>query len=297
MYQVGLATGTLAPMELEAGQTLTFPIRSDKYTMSVQIREVLHRSKTEYQTIEIFDTECFGRMLLLDGHIQLTELDERAYHECLVHIPMLNIDSPRRALVIGGGDGGVLRELLKIEGLEIDMVEIDMGVIDASRAQLPFLNEGCFESPRVNLYVQDAFPFVKDVTRGLYDLIVMDSTDTYEDEEGEISSMLFTKEFFQDCRRLLAPDGFVVTQADNLVFCPYSLSQIMADYGQVFDRVGSFQSLVPSFGSFSGYCWASVGAEISADWPADRAEGIELHYLNETTYHLAFQKLPFELAE
>lgn len=284
-------------MSIEAGQTFTFPIRSDKFAMQVEVREVLHRSQTEYQRIEIVDTLCFGRMLLLDGHIQLSELDERAYHESLVHIPLLNVENPKRALVVGGGDGGVLRELLKVPGLEVDMVEIDMGVIDACRAQLPFLNEGCFESPRVNLYVQDAFPFVKDKSRGPYDLIVMDSTDTYEDEEGEISAMLFTQEFFRDCRELLSDDGFVVTQADNLVFCPYSLSQIMSEYGQVFDRVGSYQSLVPSFGGFSGYCWASKGAEVSADYPVERAEELDLRYLTETTYHLAFQTLPFTLSE
>ncbi len=279
-------------MTLQAGDTLSYPIRSDKYSVNVQIKEVLHRSKTEFQTIEIFDTECFGRMLLLDGHIQLTELDERAYHECLVQIPLLNIANSKRALVIGGGDGGVLRELLKHPQLEIDMVEIDMGVIDAARAQLPFLNEGCFEDSRVNLYVQDAFPFVKDTTRGPYDLIVMDSTDTYEDEEGEISAMLFTESFFRDCRALLAPGGFVVTQADNSVFCPYSLEQISADYAKVFDKVGSYQSLVPSFGSFSAYCWASVGAKITPTWPG---ADVPLSYLDSTTYALAFQTLPFQL--
>lgn len=278
-------------MNIEAGQTLTFPIRSDKYSVNVQIKEVLHRSKTEFQTIEIFDTECFGRMLLLDGHIQLTELDERAYHECLVHIPLLNIDNPKRALVIGGGDGGVLRELLKHDQLEIDMVEIDMGVIDAARAQLPFLNEGCFEHPRVNLFVQDAFPFVK-TKRGPYDLIVMDSTDTYEDEEGEISAMLFTQEFFKDCQALLSENGFVVTQADNAVFCPYSLEEISAQYAKVFTEVGSYEAIVPSFGSLSAYCWASNGAKIGQGW---KPNNLELHYLNPTTYALAFQALPFKL--
>lgn len=282
-------------MSLQAGETLTYPIRSDKYTMSVQVREVLHRSQSEFQRIEIFDSECFGRMLLLDGHIQLAELDERAYHESLVHIPLLNVAQPKRALVIGGGDGGVLRELLKHPGLEIDMVEIDMGVIDACRAQLPFLNEGCFESPRVTLYVQDAFPFVKDRSQGPYDLIVMDSTDTYEDEEGEISEMLFTREFFEDCRALLSPEGFVVTQADNPIFCPYSLDEIQRNYREVFQKVDAYQALVPSFGGMSAYCWASMGAEVSTAWPAARAEGLDLRYLNATTYALAFQPTPFRL--
>lgn len=280
-------------MVLQAGDTLSYPIRSDKFRYEVKIKSVLHRSQTEFQTIEIFDTECFGRMLLLDGHIQLAELDERAYHECLVHIPLLSIENPKRALVIGGGDGGVLRELLKHAGLEIDMVEIDSGVIDAARAQLPFLNEGCFESPRVNLYLQDAFPFVKDRTKGPYDLIVMDSTDTYEGEEGEISAMLFTQEFFRDCAALLSKDGFLVTQADNPIFCPYSLKEISAHYGAVLPKVGSYCANVPSFGGASAYCWASNAAEINTVWIEN---DLELQYLNRTTHMLAFQDLPFHAA-
>lgn len=277
-------------MALQAGDTLSYPIRSDKFRYEIKIKEVLHRSQTEFQTIEVFDTESFGRMLLLDGHIQLAELDERAYHECLVHIPLLSISEPKKALVVGGGDGGVLRELLKHPNLEVDMVEIDSGVIDAARAQLPFLNEGCFESPRVSLYLQDAFPFVKDPSKGPYDLIVMDSTDTYEDEEGEISAMLFTQEFFRDCAALLSPNGFVITQADNPIFCPYSLEEISAQYGEVFAKVGSYQAFVPSFGGSSAYCWASNGPEIAKAWPENN---LELKFLNPTTYVLAFQELPF----
>lgn len=275
---------------LAAGDVLTYPIRSDKFRYEIKIREVLHQSKSEYQSIEVFDTDCFGRVLLLDGHIQLAELDERAYHECLVHIPLLSIREPKKALVVGGGDGGVLRELLKHPSLEIDMVEIDSGVIDAARAQLPFLNEGCFESPRVSLFLQDAFPFVKDNSRGPYDLIVMDSTDTYEDEEGEISAMLFTQEFFRDCAALLSPNGFVVTQADNPIFCPYSLEEISAQYSKVFAKVGSYHANVPSFGGSSAYCWASNGVEVNRTWSEN---SLDLQYLNPTTHALAFQDLPF----
>jgi spermidine synthase len=280
-------------MSVSAGQTLTFPIRSDKFTMSVQVSEVLHRQQSEFQLIEIFDTPAFGRMLFLDGHVQLAELDEQAYHESLVHIPLLNVARPKKALVVGGGDGGVLRELLKYPDLEIDMVEIDMAVIEASRAHLEFLNQGVFEHPRVNLFVQDAFPFVKQSGIGPYDLIVMDSTDTYEEEDGEISAMLFTQEFFNDCKNLLSDHGFVVTQADNLVFCPYSLVSIRQEYSKVFPHVESYSTLVPSFGGFSGYCYASKGATLSPEFPSERAEILKLHYLNKLTYQLAFAPIPF----
>lgn len=272
-------------------QFLTIPIRGDKLAMVAKVRERVHQRKTEFQEIEIVDTEVFGRALLLDGHIQLTEMDEWAYHEALVQIPLLNLESPKAALVIGGGDGGVLRELCKNDSLErIDMVEIDQGVVDACREFLPSLSAGAFDDPRVRLHIADAFAFVKE-SQEQYDLIVADSTDTYEDEEGGLSEMLFTDSFYQDCRRILSPDGLIVTQADNLVFCPYSMEGILSMFGKVFPRTGSYQAVVPSFGGFSGFVWASQGAEISSALPARGFGG--MRYLNAATYAFAFEALGF----
>ncbi|MFZ4506738.1 MAG: hypothetical protein ACOYON_03460 [Fimbriimonas sp.] len=268
-------------------EQLNFPIRSDKLSMTAQVTARIADRRTEFQRIEVLDTVAFGRLLLLDGHIQLTELDEHAYHEALVHIPMLSMASPKRALVVGGGDGGVLRELVKHPSLErIDMVEIDAGVIEVSREFLPGLSAGAFDDPRVQVHVADAFPYVKgDV--GPYDLIVLDSTDTYEEEDGGLSEMLFTSNFYQDCLRILAPSGMVVTQADNLVFCPYSLEEIQKAFAAVFPMVGSYQAIVPSFGGFSGYCWASKGAILSPEWPVERAATLPLRYLNAATWAYA----------
>jgi len=268
----------------------TMPIRGEKISVNVQIRERLLHRKTEFQTIEIIDTEVFGRLLLLDGHIQLTEFDERAYHELLVHVPLLSVDSPRRALVIGGGDGGVIRELCRHSTLEsIDMVEIDAGVVEASREFLPSVSNGAFDDPRVHLHIADAFQFIKDVTKP-YDLIVADSTDVYEGEEGNLSEMLFTREFYQDVRRCLSPGGFVVTRADNLVFCPYSLEAILAEFGAVFSKTGWYQGIVPSFGGYSGFAWASNGPELA---PRLDPKGLDLAYLNDATYAFAFRPLRF----
>src|SRR5437016_3483304 len=115
-------------------ESITIPIRGDKLAMLVAVTDRVHRRKTRFQEIDIVDTEVFGRMLLLDGHVQLCTFDEHAYHEALVQIPMLSLEDPKRALVVGGGDGGVIRELCRHRGLEaIDMVEIDQGVIDSCR--------------------------------------------------------------------------------------------------------------------------------------------------------------------
>jgi len=258
--------------------------------MNVRLREHLFHLRTDFQEIDIFDTDVYGRMLTLDGHIQLTELDEHAYHEALVQIPLLSVGDPRRALVVGGGDGGVLREICKHRSIEhVDMVEIDRGVVDACLAHLPSVSDGAFDDPRVHLHIADAFPFVRD-SQDSYDLIVVDSTDVYEGEEGNLSEQLFTEPFYRDILRLLSDRGFVVTQADNLVFCPYSMEEILSQFGRVFPRVGSYQAIVPSFGGFSGYCWASRGAEpLAALPPTD----LDLRYLNLVTYAFAFTPLRF----
>jgi spermidine synthase len=165
-------------------------------------------------------------------------------------------------------------------------------VIDACREHLPSLSAGAFDDPRLQVHIADAFPFVQ-AEHEPYDLIVLDSTDTYEEESGEISEMLFTRGFYQDCLRLLSADGMAVTQADNLVFCPYSLAAIRAEYAAVFPRVGSYQAIVPAFGGFSGYCWASRGAGPAPSMPPT---DLHLRYLNPATWSYAFVDHGFTLA-
>lgn len=272
---------------------LRIPIRSDKLGLDVLVRETIADVQTEFQRIEIVDSDAFGKILLLDGHVQLATRDEYAYHESLVQIPLLNVDSPKNALVIGGGDGGVLRELVKHPTIEhIDMAEIDRGVVDTCRQHLPELSDGAFDDPRVHLHITDAFEFVKNAPRK-YDLIIADSTDVYEDEEGGLSEQLFTDMFYRDCRAAMSPGGILVTQADNLIFCPYSLEGIRSMFGRVFPHVGWYQALVPSFGGFSGFCYASNGQRISTRWEDLESCDLPLKYLDEATYQLAFVRLPF----
>lgn len=269
---------------------LTFPIRGHKISMSVEVKSHLLHRQTDFQTIDIYDTEALGKVLLLDGHVQLATFDEHAYHEALVQIPMLSLADPKRALVVGGGDGGVLRELCKHSGLErIDMVEIDQMVIDSSTEFIPEVSLGAFDDPRVRLHIADAFGFLKQVSQP-YDLIVMDITDVYEGEDGALSEQLFTDEFHQDCKAALSQNGILVTQADNLVFCPYSLEGILQTLHGLFPNVGSYQALVPSFGGYSGFAWGSKGATIRPSFPGS---GIRLKYLNAVTWALAFEDLSF----
>lgn len=267
---------------------LTIPIRSDKFSLQVLATEVLADVQTPFQRIEVVQTPAFGRVLLLDGHIQLTELDEHAYHEALVQLPALGLRRLRRALVVGGGDGGVVRELVRHPGLEhVDMVEIDRGVIDTCRTHMPNLSAGAFEDPRVHVHVEDAFPFVQQPREG-YDLIVMDSTDTYEGEDGALSEQLFTPAFYQDVRGLLNPGGVVITQADNPVFCPYSTDHIDTLFRSVFAHVGRYRAVVPSFGGFSGFVWGSQDHSVPSDPSAVSWNVPGMKYLSPATYAFAF---------
>ena len=259
--------------------------------MTCSVNSTVYDAQTEFQRVTILDTEVYGKALLLDGHIQLTDFDEKAYHEALVQIPALNLPSFTKALVIGGGDGGVIRELCRHASVtQIDMVEIDKGVVDACREHMPSLSNGAFDDPRVRLHITDAFAWVKSAS-DTYDLIVVDSTDTYEEEEGEISEMLWTSAFYTDLLRLLAPNGFVVTQADNHVYCPYSSEEVSELFGSVFPAKGFYFALVPSFGGFSGFVWGSKGAEPATKLSAGFDQGWST--LNEATYNLAFSDLRF----
>lgn len=259
--------------------------------MTCSVNSTVFDAQTEFQRVTILDTEVYGKALLLDGHIQLTDFDEKAYHEALVQIPALNLPSFMKALVIGGGDGGVIRELCRHASVtQIDMVEIDKGVVDACREHMPSLSNGAFDDPRVRLHLTDAFAWVKSAS-DQYDLIVVDSTDTYEDEEGEISEMLWTSAFYTDLLRLLSPDGFVVTQADNHVYCPYSSEDVLELFGSVFPSKGFYFALVPSFGGFSGFVWGSKGAVPAPKWSVEFDKGWST--LNESTYNLAFADLKF----
>lgn len=273
--------------------SLSIPIRSDKISLSVQIRAHLCHRKTDFQTIDVFDTEALGRILTLDGHIQLTELDEGVYHEFLVHPALLSIPEAHCALVVGGGDGGVLRELCKDSRLErIDIAEIDSGVVEVSKEWLPVVSAGAFEDLRVRLHVTDAFEFVRSCTQK-FDLIVVDSTDTYEEEDGGLSEQLFTADFYRDCLSLLSPQGIVVTQADNPVFCPYSLEHIIQMFRSVFAETGSYCAPVPSFGGYSAFCWGSPSNRVASAFPDEAARELPLVYINKTAYEFAMHPIGF----
>ena len=176
---------------------------------SIKVDRQLFTGHSEFQRIDIFDSKEFGRFLALDGYMMLTEKDEFIYHEMIVHVPMAVHPNVKKVLVIGAGDGGVIRELCRYETIEtIDMVEIDELVVEVSKKYLP-TTACCFDDPRLNIYYQDGLKFVR-TKENEYDLIIVDSTDPFGPGEG-----LFTKEFYGNCFKALNETGIMVNQHES----------------------------------------------------------------------------------
>ncbi len=177
--------------------------------LSIKVDKQLYSGHSEFQRIDIFESKEFGRFLTLDGYMMLTEKDEFIYHEMIVHVPMAVHPDVKKVLVIGAGDGGVIRELTRYPSVEqIDLVEIDEEVVSVCKEYLP--QTACkLEDPRVHITYQDGLKYVRR-KQGEYDLIIVDSTDPFGPGEG-----LFTKEFYGNCYKALKDDGIMVNQHES----------------------------------------------------------------------------------
>ena len=175
------------------------------------IEEVLHRRTTPYQHIEVLRSSFFGRMLVLNGVVQLTERDEFVYHEMLVHVPMHVHPGPERVLIVGGGDGGALREALRHPGVTVTLAELDPEVVEVSRAYFPALAES-FDSPRATVAYGDAADYVADAGER-FDVVLCDLTDPVGP-----ARKLSERPFFEALKRILAPGGVVSMQTESLHF-------------------------------------------------------------------------------
>ena len=176
---------------------------------SIKVDRQLYTAQSEFQRIDVFDSKEFGRFLTLDGYMMLTEKDEFIYHEMITHIPMAVHPNPKNILVIGAGDGGVIRELTRYPDVEsIDLVEIDELVIEVSRKFLP-TTACCLGDERVHIFCEDGVKFIRKCDNK-YDVIIVDSTDPFGPGES-----LFTKEFYGSCNKALRDDGIMVNQHES----------------------------------------------------------------------------------
>lgn len=176
---------------------------------SIKVDKQLYSGQSEFQAIDVFESETFGRFLTLDGYMMMTEKDEFIYHEMIVHVPMAVHQHAENILVIGAGDGGVARELSRYKDVvSIDVVEIDEDVVKVCKAYLPQTACG-FDDPRVTFYFEDGLKFIRKLDN-CYDLIIVDSTDPFGPGEG-----LFSKEFYGNCFKALREDGIMVNQHES----------------------------------------------------------------------------------
>lgn len=184
-------------------------LHDDQFGITMRVKNVLYSGKSEFQKIDILDTEFFGRVLLLDGLVMTTEKDEIFYHEMIAHIPMISHPAPKDILVIGGGDGGTIREVLRHPSVKRAVLcEIDGEVIEVSKKFLPQL-ASALDDPRVDIQVRDGIEYIAQ-SKNEFDIILIDSTDPMGPGEG-----LFTEEFYKNVNAALKDGGIMVCQSES----------------------------------------------------------------------------------
>lgn len=217
------------------------------------VENVLYREKTEHQDLVIFENPVLGRVMALDGVVQTTERDEFIYHEMMTHVPLLAHGQAKKVLIIGGGDGAMLREVARHSHVEqITMVEIDAGVVEFCRQYLPHHNAGAYDDPRFKLVIDDGVNFVSQ-TDEKFDVIISDCTDPIGPGES-----LFTSAFYEGCARSLneggifvAQNGVCFLQQDEAVDSHKKLSHYFAD-------VSFYQAAIPTYyGGIMTFAWAT----------------------------------------
>lgn len=211
------------------------------FGFTVETTEHLYSAESPYQKIDVYQTAHCGRMMLLDGIIQFTEYDEFAYQEMLAHLPLFAHSCPERVLVIGGGDGGILREIAKHECVKhIDICEIDAMVIEAAKKFVPSMSCG-FDDPRVEVHIADGSKFVAD-KEAEYDVIIVDSTDPVGPGES-----LFNAEFYGKMKRALKADGVIASQSESIYLHPAVIQRLMRINLDLFGSYNYALMLVPTY--------------------------------------------------
>lgn len=204
------------------------------FSMGWKVKKVLHSEQSEFQKIDVVDTHAVGKLLLLDGKTMVSNLDEFVYHEVMAHIPFMVSRNCKKVLIIGGGDGGVVREFAKHESIEqIDLVEIDERVIEVSREFFPECTSA-LDDKRVNILPRDGFAFIKQ-KKNEYDVIIIDSTDP-----EDFASGLFTAEFYTDVYEALTDEGIMMNQTENPFLDEWDIKKIYQNMRKSFPFVQSF---------------------------------------------------------
>nr|WP_118135128.1 polyamine aminopropyltransferase [Oceanicella sp. SM1341] len=258
------------------------------HRQALRIGTLIYDSETAHQRIKVFENPRFGRIMTLDGVVQVTEGDEFIYHEMMAHVPIFAHGAARRVLIIGGGDGGMAREALRHTEVEkVTMVEIDAGVVEFSKKYLPGISAGAFEDPRLELVIADGAAFVAETTEE-FDVIIVDSTDPIG--PGEV---LFTETFYGRAKRCLSPGGILVTQNGVPFMQGEELTNTMRAFRALFRDATCYLATIPTYaGGPMAMGWGSDGtsrgASIEELDERFRAAGFETRYYSPEVHHAAF---------
>ncbi len=214
--------------------------------------KILYKKKTPYQDLRLYSTPEYGRMLVLDGAIQTTEKDEFIYHEMITHPVMLAHPRPKKVLIIGGGDGGVLREVLKYKIEKVSLVELDKDVIDISRKYLSKICRKSFEDKRLNIVIDDGNNFVK-TTKDKFDIVIIDSPDPIGP-----AKILFSRKFYSQVHSVLNSKGIMIRQSGSTTLQAEELRSNYKTLKRIFPFVTVQLSAVPTYtGGFFSFLIAS----------------------------------------
>lgn len=241
--------------------------------MTYKIKETLITKKTEYQDLAIVDTYAFGRMLILDGIVQTTIKDEYVYHEMISHIPLFTHPNPKKVLVVGGGDGGAIREVLKHPSVEKAVLcEIDKAVVDECKRFLPEIS-CALDNPRCEVFIGDGIKYVHE-HKNKFDVIIVDSTDPFGAAEG-----LFGGSFYKEIAECLTEDGIFIAQTETPFYLPEVVKRVYNDAKAVFPITKLFMAAIPTYPS--GFWSFTVGSKKYDPETVDLSNTIDI----ETRYY------------
>jgi len=258
-------------------------IHNDFFKQGIKVEEKLAEVQSKYQKIEVYRSKEFGNVLVIDGHGMLCDKDEFIYHEMMAHVAMCTHKEPKKVLVIGGGDGGVAKEVLRHPDVEVDMVEIDEEVVNISKKYFP--NIGDWDNPRLNLTIGDGIEFVKTCEPKTYDIILVDSTDPEGPAEG-----LFNRNFYANVFRALKDDGLVVAQGESWWIDMPLHKEIMQVMGEFFKIVMPYRFEMYMYpGCNWNFILASKLYHPTADIILQRADLLDgLRYYNSDIHKASF---------
>lgn len=276
------------------------PYGQDGIRLQVKVTDVLYDHTTEWGSIKILDTPFYGKLMTIDDIIQVTESEEFIYHEMMTILPGLEHGAPKRILIIGGGDGGALKQALRFSSVtQATQVEIDDTVTKICREYLPTVSGGAFDDPRARLIYADGAKFLTE-TDETFDVILLDLTDPVPDGPAE---PLFEQAFMQTVAQRLTPNGVVVMQCGSLVLQPAEVRNQVARMKAVFQSVRLHNAVVPSYQLTSfGFVLASNGTDLDTPLSSEaftermRAIAGDNKYLSPEMY-LASQALPPYIAD